>query len=50
MIAYSDTIAGSTVLSNLTQTKYWLHFQWNGCDDAALLLLLLLYDRNDAAG
>lgn len=38
--SYSDTFAGSTVLSNLTQTKYWLHFQWNGCDDAALLLLL----------
>lgn len=49
--SYSDTFAGSTVLSNLTQTKYWLHFQWNGCDDAALLILFTrcCYDRNDAA-
>lgn len=47
--SYSDTFAGSTVLSNLTQTKYWLHFQWNGCDDAALLCFSYYYDRNDAA-
>lgn len=40
---YSDILyAGSMVLSNLTQTKYWIHFQWNGCYDAVCLLLLLL--------